>query len=754
MDPRAQFAERLRALKDAAAISVRDLEIASARTPRRGAGQPPLRLKRSTIAGMTSRSRPVCPQRENFEVFVDTCLRVAASTGRSVPEELASRTKWDAAYHELVLGLSGDQRQPGVRAVRQVTAPARTSPLAEAKEVLAGLVEQQWRTEAALRSLDDPDPIPVRWRATGDQRLVDHPENRGPSGQPLRASSGDIAGLTARFRAMRRRRLVILGGPGTGKTTLAVQLLLDLLASRRDHPDEPVPVLVSAAGWDPAAFPLLQDWLAVRLAKDYPALDADSAAALAGRGQILPVLDGLDELPAPAQAAVIVALNRCLGGADQLVVTARTADYAVAVESAADVLTSAQVIEPQPLAPADATAYLRRCLPPSSAHAWEEVLAAPGALADVIATPLGLWLLRTVYLAPSAADPASLLDPVRFPDAAALRAHLFDGLIPALIESRPPSARPNDPFRPRRRHDPEQLRRWLGHLARSGTRDLAWWQLAGTISTGTAAVIGGAVALAIILTSVCSMFYAVGPAAAFPGGLGYGTGFGLAAGLVTAVSARSWARQPPGFADLRLRRRRPWSRPRLVTALERALAIGLAAGAVMAVAMTLNVGFVPALLAGTVSGAAVTVAFGLAAVFTAWAEAPTPEGQASTPMASWRADRALNLTRAATTGLASALTGGVAAGLAATASETPAFGLAVGLSYAVTFGLTAALAAGHHHAWMAYVIATTRFALNGTLPRGLMPVLDDAHRLGLLRAVGPIYQFRHAELQDHLGQDV
>jgi hypothetical protein len=31
-----------------------------------------------------------------------------------------------------------------------------------------------------------------------------------------------------------------------------------------------------------------------------------------------------------------------------------------------------------------------------------------------------------------------------------------------------------------------------------------------------------------------------------------------------------------------------------------------------------------------------------------------------------------------------------------------------------------------------------------------MTFLDDAHRLGLLRVVGPAYQFRHAELQDHL----
>jgi hypothetical protein len=89
-------------------------------------------------------------------------------------------------------------------------------------------------------------------------------------------------------------------------------------------------------------------------------------------------------------------------------------------------------------------------------------------------------------------------------------------------------------------------------------------------------------------------------------------------------------------------------------------------------------------------------------------------------------------------------------GLGAGFTDTTAFGIAVGLSYAVTFGLTAALAAGHHHAWMAYVIATARFAAAGQLPRGTMLFLDDAHRLGLLSTVGPLYQFRHAEFQDHL----
>ncbi|GAA2214772.1 hypothetical protein GCM10009850_102380 [Nonomuraea monospora] len=132
---------------------------------------------------------------------------------------------------------------------------------------------------------------------------------------------------------------------------------------------------------------------------------------------------------------------------------------------------------------------------------------------------------------------------------------------------------------------------------------------------------------------------------------------------------------------------------------------------------------------------------------------PSRDGRAGTPLASWRADRTLNLVRAATVGSTAALTGGLAGGLAAGLTDTPAFGLAVGTSYALTFGVTAGLAAGRHHAWMAYLIATTRLALAGHLPRALMSFLDDAHRLGLLRAVGPIYQFRHAELQDHLAGD-
>jgi hypothetical protein len=88
-----------------------------------------------------------------------------------------------------------------------------------------------------------------------------------------------------------------------------------------------------------------------------------------------------------------------------------------------------------------------------------------------------------------------------------------------------------------------------------------------------------------------------------------------------------------------------------------------------------------------------------------------------------------------------------------------AFGLAVGLPH----GLVAALAVGFvaglaargwlkvfETAWPSYMLTKGWLALCRQLPWPLMDFLADAHRRGILRQAGAVYQFRHIELQHRL----
>jgi hypothetical protein len=76
-----------------------------------------------------------------------------------------------------------------------------------------------------------------------------------------------------------------------------------------------------------------------------------------------------------------------------------------------------------------------------------------------------------------------------------------------------------------------------------------------------------------------------------------------------------------------------------------------------------------------------------------------------------------------------------------------AFGLVFGLLGLLVLGLPFGLA---KRPWPAFLVASVWLAVCHRFPWRLMAFLEDAYRLGLLRVVGSAYQFRHAELQDHL----
>jgi hypothetical protein len=76
-----------------------------------------------------------------------------------------------------------------------------------------------------------------------------------------------------------------------------------------------------------------------------------------------------------------------------------------------------------------------------------------------------------------------------------------------------------------------------------------------------------------------------------------------------------------------------------------------------------------------------------------------------------------------------------------------AIGSRVGFPNALAGGLAVAITST---SWGQFIILRAWLAARGRLPLRLMAFLEDAHRRGVLRQVGAVYQFRHVRLQDHL----
>ncbi|WP_320772904.1 NACHT domain-containing protein [Streptomyces sp. CRN 30] len=363
-------------------------------------------------------------------------------------------------------------------------APADADRRRRAAEELAEAVRVQWAAEARRCRLQDPEPLNIRWSPAGSP-LTDHRHNIR-SGAPLPAPrDGDqrLDRIAEAFRAVPSGRMVVLGSPGAGKTVLAVRFVLDTLDAR--CAGEPVPVLFALASWDPASVGL-RDWLAERLAAEYPPLAAvrgerTLARELLDAGLVLPVLDGFDELPEDAHASALDRLNAGLDERLSVLLTCRDTDWSRALrELGGDVLTAAEVVRLCPLDPATVREYLESTTRPTghghpdgrSVTVWTDVLDHPSAteLTTALRTPLMVALARTVY-GDTSRDPSELLDHARFPTAAAVEEHLLDAFVPAAFADTDGTWRP------------EAAHRWLRSLARqpspssAGTWQLGWWEL-------------------------------------------------------------------------------------------------------------------------------------------------------------------------------------------------------------------------------------------------------------------------------------
>ncbi|MFI6468007.1 trypsin-like peptidase domain-containing protein [Streptomyces sp. NPDC050538] len=130
------------------------------------------------------------------------------------------------------------------------------------------------------------------------------------------------------YRALSPRRLVITGPSGSGKTILVLRLMRQLL----DHPGLPIPVYFNLAAWElpdpkirqlpPEARPKklashFEDWLARQLVARNLVLSLRDARRMVQGRDILPVLDGMDQIPAASPPVDAQATRSADGGIDR-----------------------------------------------------------------------------------------------------------------------------------------------------------------------------------------------------------------------------------------------------------------------------------------------------------------------------------------------------------------------------------------------------------------------------------------------------
>lgn len=677
----------------------------------------------------------------------------------------------------------------------------------QAAQALAGQERRQWDEEVALRGIADSDPLAVQWMPASYE-VTDH---TAIVGGVVYGNTSNIAGLLSSIRALKYQRLVILGPTGVGKTALAVLLTQEILRTRRSS--EPVPVLLSLSSWNPRR-ETLKAWLHKRISEDCSALrDAASYGPTAimdliDNGMIMPILDGLDELPTGCLPEALRRINQALSHFSAIIVTSTTDAFEYAVQEAG-VISGAAVIKPLPVEPVAVVDFLRNSTSPADLPQWYSVFEhisknSRGPLAIALSNPLMASLASIIY-AERRNNPAELIDVRRFPDQAAIETHLLDEFIPSLIEQ--DGAR-DDPVRSWD-WDSRSATKWLGFLAEylhsHGTYDFAWWSLYRALlmfrtarvqrrafvpavlafilvaaahlpfhsvlySCLTGLAYGLIVGVACLLARSSSVgnahltsrpkplkrMFDLGIAAAFAfgipiglrtalsGGLSVGlrTGAadGLVAGLVVVLGADIAGIPTPPDSPIRV----DFHFRGRGSSLVRTLGIGVRAGILFGFVTGILAVFRHQHLSGSalwnalLSGVVVGLVFGIGSWLISWTRTPVKSDEARSPAATLRADRTAVLLLS----MLLSLTLGAAFGLTAALNyDIP--GTVANALVGVLMGLLSS-------PWPLYFATSKYLALRTRLPFSLMTFLDECHRLGILRRVGPIYQFRHSRLQQHL----
>ncbi|OQW92717.1 MAG: hypothetical protein BWK78_00825 [Thiotrichaceae bacterium IS1] len=128
-------------------------------------------------------------------------------------------------------------------------------------------------------------------------------------------------------KGQEKRQLLILGEPGTGKTTTLLELARDLIECAEDDPIQPIPIIFNLSSWTDNQ--TIAAWLIEELHYEPYGVPKALCRELVENEKLFLLLDGLDEVKAEYREECVKALNTFCRKYRQteLVVCSRSGDY-------------------------------------------------------------------------------------------------------------------------------------------------------------------------------------------------------------------------------------------------------------------------------------------------------------------------------------------------------------------------------------------------------------------------------------------